>query len=65
MGTVHENLCMFMIISHRILFRIRNVSVVEKIKIYILCQITFHEDHIIYEIIWKNTVEADRPQITI
>jgi len=46
----------------------RNVSdkFVENIKIDILCSIIFFfENRVIYEIMWKNIVQPDRPQITI
>jgi len=36
---------------------------VEKIKIHILCSITF-ENCAVYEIMWKNIVEPIRPQMT-
>jgi hypothetical protein len=40
-------------------------KVIEKIKTHILCSITFFsENRAVYEIMWKNTVEPDRPQIT-
>jgi hypothetical protein len=38
---------------------------VEKIKTHILCSITFFENRAVYEIMWKNMVEPDRPQMTI
>ena len=45
---------------------------VEKIKTHVLCSITFppptptpREIRAVYEIVWKNMVEADRPQMTI
>jgi len=38
---------------------------VEKIKTHILCSKTFLEYRAIYEIMWKNTVESDRPQMII
>ena len=38
-------------------------KVVEKIKTCILCSIILLKSHAIYEIIWKNTVELDRPQM--
>jgi len=43
MDTLHENLCIFVNISHRIILRIRNVSdkVVQEIKTHILYSITF------------------------
>ena len=39
--------------------------VVEKFKTHILYPITFFENRVIYEIMWKNIVEPDRPQMTI
>jgi len=37
-------------------------KVVEKIVIHILYSITFFENHAIYDIMWKNTLEWGRPQ---
>ena len=37
----------------------------DKIETKILCSITFAESRSIYEIMWKNTVGRDRPQMTI
>jgi hypothetical protein len=55
------------ITSLSILLRMRNISdkVVQKIKIHILCSLTVSENGTGYEIMWKNTVEPDRPQMTI
>ena len=64
MGTLLEELCTFMIICRSILLRMGNVSdkVVEKMKAHILCSVTFlPENRAIYEMMWKNRVEADRP----
>ena len=44
------------------------IKVVEKIKTCILCSVTFFfffANRGIYEIMWKNIVESDRPQMTI
>jgi len=38
---------------------------VEKIKTHILCSITFVENRAFYEIAWKNSLELDRPRMTI
>jgi len=38
---------------------------VEKIKTRILCSITVFKHYAIYEIMWENTVEPERPRITI
>jgi len=39
-------------------------NVVEKIKTHLLCPITFFLNRAVYDIMWKNIVEPDRPQIT-
>jgi hypothetical protein len=41
------------------------IKVVEKIQTYIYIQYPFSENRAVYEIMWKNTEEADRPQVTI
>ena len=66
-NTSHEVSCTFMITSRWVLLRMRNVSdkVVEKIKTHLLCSIVFFENLAIYEIMWKNMVHPDRPQMTI
>jgi hypothetical protein len=46
----------------------RNVSekVVEKIETHILCSVTFFSENLaIYEVMWNNMVQPDRPQIAI
>jgi len=41
-------------------------KVVEEIKVHILCSYFFVvENHAVYEIMWKNTVERGRPQMAI
>jgi hypothetical protein len=39
-------------------------KLVEKIKTHILCSISFAENRAVYEVMWKNAVELDRPQMT-
>jgi len=64
MSTSHEDQYTFMIMSHSLLLKIKNV--VEKIKTHILCSVTFIlKNHAFYEIMWKNIVEPDMPQMTI
>ena len=65
MTTLHEELCIIVIISCRILLRNRKFSVVVNIKTYILYSINFSENHAVYEVIWKNMVEPDRSQVTV
>ena len=65
MGTLHEDLFIFMTISRSVLLRIRNIlsKIVEKIKTQILCSISFPpppplENHAVYDIMWKIIVEG-------
>jgi uncharacterized protein involved in propanediol utilization len=39
--------------------------IIEQIKTLISCPVTFFESCAVYEIKWENTVEADRPQMTM
>ena len=68
-GTLHAALCKFMIISRSILLRIRNISdkvCRENQNTHFYVQwLFFPENRAVYKIIWKNTVQPDRPQITI
>ena len=41
------------------------IKVAEKIKTKILYSKRFHKNPAHYEIVWKNMVEPDRPQMTI
>jgi hypothetical protein len=67
MATLHEDLPTFIVLSRLILVRKKNVSekFAEKIKTHISCIKTFSENRAAYEIMWKNDVEPDRPQVTI
>jgi hypothetical protein len=40
-------------------------KVVEKIKTHILSSVTFSENRAVYEIMWENMVQTDRPQMRI
>ena len=40
-------------------------KVVEEIKTHILYSVTFFENRSVFEIMWKNMIEPDRPQMTI
>jgi hypothetical protein len=66
MDTVHENLCMYVYDNITLnSFQNKKCFSRRENKIHILCQTTFPEDRIIYEIIQKNIAQPDRPQITI
>jgi hypothetical protein len=58
--TLHEYQHTFLITSHSILLRMRNVSdkIVEEIKTQILCSITFLRKSCLYEIMWKKYERA-------
>jgi hypothetical protein len=56
------------VISCWVLLRMRNVSdksCRENQNTYFMLQISFPENTAVYEIMWKNTVQPDRPQIPI
>jgi hypothetical protein len=62
---LHEDICIFTIISHRILLKTGNISgeFVGKFETHILRSIFFFlENRAVYEIMWKVTVEPDRSQ---
>jgi len=43
-----------------------HTNVVEKIKTHFLCSIAYlFKNHVIYEIMWKNTVQTERLQMAI
>ena len=47
-------------------WEIFQTKVVEKIKTLIFCSVTFSpENPAMYETVWKNMQEPDRPQITL
>jgi hypothetical protein len=65
---LREDQYTFLIISRSLLLRMRNFSYkfVDEIKTHILCSmIFFFENGLFCEIIWKNIVQPDRPQMTI
>jgi hypothetical protein len=55
-----------MVISHSLILRMRNVldKSMQKISEHTFCSITC-ENHAVYEIMWKNMIEPDRPQMEI
>jgi hypothetical protein len=66
-GTLHEDRYTFLIISRSVLLRMADVSFGQKLcrkSKHIICSITFLKS-CLYEIMWKNIVEPDWPQITI
>ena len=67
-GTIHEDRYTFLIISHSVPLKMKNVSErdLEKMKkTHFLCAVTFSENRTVYEILWKNIVEWGRPQMVI
>jgi len=48
--TLHEDICTLIIISHSFVIRIRNFSVVRKIKIHFMFNIFFSEELVVHEI---------------
>jgi hypothetical protein len=65
---LHDDLCTFIIVFRRIPLRVRNVSdrLVEKSKSNISCSVIFSpESRALCEMVWKNVVGSDRPQMEI
>jgi hypothetical protein len=68
MVTLREAQYTFFIISRSVLLRMSNVSEsrAEEIKTRISCSINFFlENRTVYEIMCKNIVQPDRPQMTV
>jgi len=40
-------------------------KVVEQVKMHIICSIIFSENYSINEIVWKNMIEPDSPQMKV
>ena len=67
-GTLHADRCTFVIKSLSVLLRMRNVSdkcYGETQNTYFVFKYFFFENRAVYEIMWKNTVEPDRPQMAM
>jgi hypothetical protein len=66
-GTLHAHQYTFMTTPRSVLVRMKNVSDdscrENQNKFYV--QENVYEDLVVYEIMWKNMVEPDRPQITL
>ena len=61
---IHDNISVNS--SYREVFQ---TKVVEKIKTHVLCSVYIYiyisENAAFYGTVWKNTIEADRPQMTV
>jgi len=67
-GILYVDQCTFLIISRSVLRRLKNVSdesCWETRNTHFMFSNLFFENRAVYEIMWKNIVEPDRPQITI
>jgi len=67
-GTVYDDQYTFVIISRSFHLRMRNVSdqsCRETGNTHFVFNNFFFLNHAVYEIMWKNTVERDRPQMTV
>jgi hypothetical protein len=68
MGTLHEDVCTFMIIPHSFLDRMKNVldkSCRENENTQVMFNNFFFENSAFYEIMWENVVQPDRPHMTM
>jgi hypothetical protein len=66
-GTLHEDQYTFLIISPLVLLRMRNVSYksCRKIQNTFYFQYIFSENRAVYERLWKNILDPEKPQMTI
>jgi len=67
-GTLDLDVCRFITISCRILFRMKNDSdriCRENQNPHLTLNNFFSANHTVYEIMYKNTVQPDRPQMTM
>ena len=67
-GTLHEDLYTFFIISRSVLLRMRKVSdesCGENQNTHFIFNFFPSENRAVYEIMWKNVVESDSPQMRI
>jgi len=67
-GTLYEDQCTFIIVARWSILRRRNVSGKRCRKyqnIHLAFNNFFSEIQAVYEIMWKNMVEANRPQMAI
>jgi hypothetical protein len=66
-GTLCEHLCTLIIVSHWIFleWEILQTKVVDKTKTQIFFSLISSKNCAIYEIMWNNKVQLDRPQLTI
>ena len=65
-GILHEDQCTYKIV-HRSVLREKNVSdsrFIENQNTHFMFN-NFFFNHAVYEIMWKNIVEPDRPRMTI
>jgi hypothetical protein len=68
MGILLEDQYTFIIISHSVLLRMRNVSdkkLQKKSNTHFIFRFFFFENRSVYEIMWKAIVETDRAQLTL
>jgi hypothetical protein len=65
MGTLHEDLCTFMIIPHVSLLRIRNISDKSCRESHFIFSKFFSDYYALYDIMWKSVAETDRLWMTI
>ena len=64
---LHEDLCTLMMISRAVLLAMKTfqTNILEKIKTHFMLNDFFFEIPFVSEIMWKHTVQPDRPQRTV
>ena len=66
-GTSHEDPCPYSVTSHSFLLRMRNAAdnFPQQNKTHFMFNNFFLENPVVYDIIWKNIVQSDRPQTAV
>jgi hypothetical protein len=68
-GNLHEDLSKFMMINRCFLLRMRNISdqscIENQNTHFMFSNFFFFENRAVYEVMWKNTVQPGRQQMTI
>ena len=68
MGTLHENVCTFKILSRCIIFRVRNISekVIENRNTHFTFNNLFFSEILTdYQLMLRNVLESETPQLTM
>jgi len=66
-GTLHEHLCVHLgyCLAEFLEWKMFQTKIVEKMKTRVSCSVSFHENRVFYDTMWKIIVEQSRPHMPI